>query len=149
MTHKKTAVFDFDGVLMEYHGWNGGKLGEPNPMGLELVRRMKDLGFRIVVQTCRTHLRWGESAMRQYGKIVLWLRDYGVPVDEIELQGKAIGDVYFDDRAVHIPKNFKDWEDTVYLHALPEDATERDLLEYIVEEAYMIAYKSSKDGVQK
>ena len=146
MSHQKTAVFDFDGVLMEYHGFGDGSLGPPNRMGLELADRMYELGFRIVVQTCRTHPQWKDNSHRQYLMILEWLEDYNVPFDHLEYGGKALGDVYFDDRAVHIPKNFEDYEDTVYLHALPEDATKEDLLECIVEEAYMIAYKSSKNG---
>lgn len=146
MTHQKVAVFDFDGVLMEYHGFGDGSLGPPNRMGLELANRMYELGFKIVVQTCRTNPRWGYNSHKQYIMIYEWLQDYDVPFYDLVYEGKAIADVYFDDRAVHIPKNFEDFEDTVYLHALPEDATKEDLLEYIVEEAYMIAYKSSKNN---
>ena len=87
----KNAAFDFDGVLNEYHGWKGeGVFGEPIVKGVELLRRAKDKGYRIVIFTARSEIK----------KIEGWFKEHDIPFDEVT-NTKPPADFYVDDRAVH------------------------------------------------
>lgn len=103
---QKSACIDVDGVLAYYEHYTGEGYGPPNDEGLKLVRMLKDAGYRITIQTCRTHPRWGLAAFeRNYMNLVAWLTLWKVPYDEIDTVGKALAHVYIDDRAVHFPMN--------------------------------------------
>lgn len=103
---KLSVCIDVDGVLANYTHWKEGKLGPPNEEGLKLCHMLKDYGFTIIVQTCRTHPGWGpKQFMEQYYQLLGWLEAWKVPYDWIEVHGKAIAHFYVDDRAVHFPAN--------------------------------------------
>ena len=44
---------DLDGTLAEYHGWNGGEIGEPIPKMLERVKTWLDEGITVKIMTAR------------------------------------------------------------------------------------------------
>jgi hypothetical protein len=96
----KTVCFDFDGVLASYDGWKDGAIGDPIPGGVALLRMCDAVGYRIVIQTCRTHPEHGAGDF-QLRSIKSWLRDYKIPCDYIELDGKAMAHVYVDDRGLY------------------------------------------------
>lgn len=100
---KLTVCLDFDGVLAYYTTWNNS-LGDPNPEGVKLARMLKEKGYNIVVQTCRTHPRW-KTFQEEYSKVLRWLEFNNVPYDHVEIFGKAVAHVYIDDRAVHFKSN--------------------------------------------
>lgn len=103
----KTIVIDFDGVIAEYEGWKDGAIGEPVEGVVKALEHLRALGFRLVIQTCRTHPLWGASnSLTNLLKLVVWLRTNKIPYDEIDLYGKAIGDYYIDDRAIR----FRNWD---------------------------------------
>jgi len=100
------GAFDLDGVLAFYTHYDGPAIGPPNEEGLKLVKLAKDAGHEIIVQTCRTHPRWGMKAFEDtYIRLVAWLKLWKVPYDYIEVEGKALAHYYVDDRGVHFPAN--------------------------------------------
>jgi len=94
-----TVCLDFDGVLAQYEGWKAGEIGDPLEAGVELARLLKESGFSIVIHTCRLHPENGIHDS-QLEKIKTWLRNYKIPFDRIETQGKPIAMFYVDDRAI-------------------------------------------------
>jgi hypothetical protein len=94
----KIVCFDFDGVLASYTEWDGG-IGDPIPGGLDLIRRCRKAGYKIIISTCRTHPQH-DNQIQQYYEIIDWLRVYEVPWDKIDLEGKPTAHVYIDDRGL-------------------------------------------------
>ena len=97
---------DLDGVLAEYHGFGDGQIGKPLELGIKLAERLHDGGFEIVVQSCRTSYGGGRAGEIQRQRMVKWLQAY-LPCARVEIDGKAFGHVYIDDRGVHVNTN---WE---------------------------------------
>jgi len=65
---------DFDGTLAEYHGWNGGKLGNPiEPMVSRVKKWLKD-GQKVKIFTARVSKanRSEEEAIYQEALITAW-----------------------------------------------------------------------------
>lgn len=85
---RKVIAFDFDGVLHEYTGWNGGKLGRAMPGMVEVVRQLLAKGAHVVVHTTRTAEDIGAWLVAQ---------GYG-PLDVYNAKWSRI-DVFVDDRA--------------------------------------------------
>ena len=101
----KTVCLDFDGVLAHYTEWNG-TIGEPNPEGVKLLKKLHEAGYKIVLQSCRWHRDWEEADKRRT-EVGAWLVQNGLAqyIHDIEPGSKALADVYVDDRAVHFPLN--------------------------------------------
>ena len=98
MTYQKTVVVDFDGVLAEYHGWQGEDVfGRPMPYASDALKEFREWGWRIVIWTTRRETR----ALRR------WLKDNDIPYDGIntsahnppDTNSKPIAEVYIDDRS--------------------------------------------------
>ena len=111
---KRICIMDLDGVLAEYHGFGDGEIGKPLELGIRLAERMHDEGFEIVVQSCRTSYGSGRKGEIQRQKIVKWLEAY-LPFARVEINGKAHGDVYFDDRGVNVPMNWENVRNNDYV----------------------------------
>lgn len=86
---RKVIAFDFDGVLHEYHGWNGGALAGPMPGMQDVVARLIAAGAHVVVHTTR-----------KAGDIGPWLaKHYGIPQTDVHNDKWKRIDVFVDDRA--------------------------------------------------
>jgi len=120
----KTVCFDFDGVLAAYDDWKDGTIGEPLPVGVKLLRLCDEAGYRIVIQSCRTHPDHGNK-MLQLGAIKSWLRDYHIPCDYIEIEGKAMAHVYVDDLGLHFDQSMAKQEDDEHTYYLFREIQER------------------------
>lgn len=97
---KKSIVFDFDGVIASYNGWKGfDVLGEPNPTVIEAMRKLKIMGYHIVIFTTRPATQ----------TLVDWLTKHDVPYDDINRNSrnpvmtscKPIYHAFIDDRAIN------------------------------------------------
>lgn len=95
-----TVAIDFDGVLADYHGWQGMEhLDPPIPGAAEFLWRVKWAGYDIVIFSTRGADR--PEAIRA------WLRENGAP-DNIQITNiKPPALVYIDDRAHRFDG---DWE---------------------------------------
>ncbi|MFH2110403.1 MAG: capsular biosynthesis protein [Candidatus Bathyarchaeota archaeon] len=104
-----TICFDLDGVLAEYDGWRGpSHIGKPIPEGVDLAKRLRELGFQIIIFTCRLNGQWpGVDYQKIKRQVEEWLDAHGVPYDRVATQvdGKPFADAYVDDRAIHFPAN--------------------------------------------
>jgi hydroxymethylpyrimidine pyrophosphatase-like HAD family hydrolase len=97
-----TIAVDFDGVLAEYDGWKGPSvLGPPRSDVLEVLRILREEGWKIVVYTTRA-----EEDISGY------LRQHQIPYDEINKKSayrnsgsKPVATVYWDDRALRYTGN--------------------------------------------
>ncbi len=91
--HKKTVAIDFDGVLHTYDkGWQDGEIyGELVPGAGEILGKLSEQGYRLVVFTTRSDQDSVEEALRRWGVLPYF--------DEIT-NIKPIAVAYVDDRAV-------------------------------------------------
>lgn len=102
----KTIAVDMDGVLSQYHGWEGDdKIGFPILGAREGMEELKKLDFHIVVHTTR-----GDAQVKE------WLGRFKVPYDEINVnsaisgqnRGKPVAAIYLDDRAIVFNGSWKE-----------------------------------------
>ena len=86
---RQVIAFDFDGVLHDYHGWNGGTLAGPLPGMLYLVDQLRAEGAYVVIHTTR-----------KAEDIAPWLAKHGFPDLPVYHEKWQRIDVFVDDRAV-------------------------------------------------
>ena len=93
----KTICLDFDGVLAEYHGWEGPHHhGLPLPSAREFLERLRDAGVTVVVLTSRE----GSE------EIKAWFKPHNLPMPSKVTNKKVPANAYVDDRAVHFDGDF-------------------------------------------
>lgn len=95
-THKKTVVFDFDGVIHSYtSGWQGiAEIPDPPVEGIkEAIEEIRAAGFEVVVVSTRSKDPIGSRAVKEY------LKRHEIEVDGI-MATKPPAIVYVDDRAI-------------------------------------------------
>jgi hypothetical protein len=111
-----TIAVDFDGVLAEHDGWKGADtLGSPRMDVIQVLRVLREEGWKIVVHTTRSEMH-----------IVEYLDLHQIPYDEINrnssyhnLGCKPVATIYWDDRALRYSgdashdlntiRNFRTW----------------------------------------
>src|SRR5258708_2390703 len=98
MSNKKILAVDFDGVIHKYsHGWmDGSCYDEPMEGALEMIQKLMEAGYQIVVFTAR----------QPQGDVKDWLEKYNFPVMDITNE-KPMALAYIDDRAIR----FTNWRD--------------------------------------
>jgi hypothetical protein len=89
-----TVQIDFDGTLCSSYGGRG-LLGEPIPSGVELVKELFSMGYRIIILT----------ANPEPDVVGQWLVKHGVPFTAVTSQ-KLPAVAYVDDRAVPFSPSF-------------------------------------------
>lgn len=96
----KTICFDFDGVIASYNGWKGfDVLGKPNQKVIDTMKRLKLMGYWIVIFTTRPATQI----------MIDWLKKYNVTYDDINRNRKSpvmtsckpIYHAIIDDRAIN------------------------------------------------
>lgn len=93
--------------------------GEPKPGGKEALERFKQLGYLILIFSCRTchwhydlypNVKRGEPVMEREAVINMknWLIEHNIPFDEIDdgSRGKADYAFLVDDKAVRFENNW-------------------------------------------
>lgn len=96
----KVVAVDFDGTLFN-EGRDGGFECISN--GREALVRLKSMGCRIVIYTCRTAIADARGDLEQEVMLIeSLLKDHGIPFDEIYMGHKLVADIYIDDRAVDV-----------------------------------------------
>ena len=111
-----TIAVDFDGVIVDYDGWEGSQaFGSPRADVLEALKALRSDGWKIVVHSCRAST-----------EIAQYLVENSIPFDEINQNSsfstggvKPVATVYWDDRAcrysgdarkdLEIIRNFRTW----------------------------------------
>ncbi|HJT86777.1 MAG TPA: hypothetical protein VJ732_02950 [Bryobacteraceae bacterium] len=94
---KPLVCVDLDGVLNAYDGWQGADFFHPpRPGAGEFLKRLNELGYRVVVFT----VRWAPHVER-------WLEHHGLSAYVSEVTDrKPPAHVYVDDRAVCFTGDF-------------------------------------------
>lgn len=93
-----TVCMDFDGVLNHHEvGDPVEKIGAPLTPGIQLAKRIKQAGHRLVILTARPE--------QMHDTIDGWLRGQGVRADEVT-NVKPPAALYIDDRAEKWPQNY-------------------------------------------
>lgn len=125
-TKKTRVAVDLDGVLAQYHGWEGSEIiGPPIPGALEFAKSIAKVAD-IIVFTSRVSEETGDrdavsalSAGQLRIKIVDWLERNKFPFVDVYIgQGKPKVAAFIDDRAVNCspqfdPNAYKDAEKNV------------------------------------
>jgi hypothetical protein len=88
---------DLDGVLNDFDGWKGADyFHPPRPGALQFLKRLNELGYRVVVFT----VRWGPHVEQ-------WLEQWGFRPFVAEVTDKKPpAHVYIDDRAICFSGDF-------------------------------------------
>lgn len=103
---KPTIAVDFDGVL--YTGpWEGSEAPlytDKVMKGAKEAMEILSQKFRLIIFTCRAYsgpTQFGDVALGRPDKVETYLRNMGIPFDEVvKFPGKISADVYLDDKAV-------------------------------------------------
>lgn len=110
----KTIAVDFDDTLHSHtNGWREGQIdGEPLPGAKEAMQKFLDLGYEILIYSCRTSRDvMGKSNGQVFAQKKLmegWLALHQIPYTAIyEGDGKCYAALYIDDRATR----FETWDD--------------------------------------
>lgn len=107
-TKKLRVCLDLDGVLAEYHGWEGADhIGQPLPGALKFAKSVAKLAD-IVIFTGRCSEEPGDRDVIQSTspgqmriKVIAWLEKHGFPFADVYIgQGKPRVHAFIDDRAV-------------------------------------------------
>ena len=107
-TKKLRVCLDLDGVLAEYHGWEGADhIGPPLPGALKFAKSVAKLAD-IVIFTGRCSEEPGDRDVVQSTspgqmriKVIAWLEKHGFPFADVYIgQGKPRVLAFIDDRAV-------------------------------------------------
>lgn len=107
-TKKQRICVDLDGVLAEYHGWEGADhIGQPLPGALQFAKSLAKLAD-IIIFTGRCSDEPGDRDVvkgltpgQMRVKVVDWLEKHGFPFADVYIgQGKPRAAAFIDDRAV-------------------------------------------------
>jgi len=107
-TKKQRICLDLDGVLAEYHGWEGpDHIGQPLPGALQFAKSIAKLAD-IIIFTGRCSDEPGDRDVvkgltpgQMRVKVVDWLEKHGFPFADVYIgQGKPRAAAFIDDRGV-------------------------------------------------
>jgi len=106
--HPAVAI-DFDGTIVKEMKYP--EMGLPEPGVIEAIEYLKNLGFRILIHTCRLN-GWKDDIGVQAAAIANHLTKYGVPYDELVLpgSGKPFAEYYIDNKGLRYTG---DWSEMV------------------------------------
>jgi len=101
MNERPAIAIDLDGTILEYDPPEYPELGEPLPGAADALQALRELGYRVVIHTCRLR-GTPEEVGEQAALITRHLVERGVPFDELFLPGaaKPMAEWYVDDRAI-------------------------------------------------
>jgi len=117
-----TIVVDLDGTILEFdmEKWQKHEhnyYGEPKPGAIETLHKLRAMGHRIVIQTCRIN---NVHINKKYGigdlnrRVHRILRLHQIPYDEVWIdKGKPLGSLYIDDRGFRLEDNWHEVLDFV------------------------------------
>lgn len=113
-----TVAVDLDGTIIDMGLEEWVKLGRRIDVfgkvvdgAVEVLSMLHDLGYRIIIHTCRVteafYSQYGYNKAQAVELVSNILKKLGVPFDEIwAKEGKPVADYYIDDRAI----KFESWK---------------------------------------
>jgi len=125
-------AIDFDGVLRKSNRYDKTSFGEPSDGASNATKKIKDLGYDIIIHTCR-----GEH---EHDEIAEWCEENDIKFDYINhspinrtlklAKNKPNADYYIDDKAIRFEG---DWESVLCQIDKSFEIVELDDLEKIFE----------------
>jgi hydroxymethylpyrimidine pyrophosphatase-like HAD family hydrolase len=124
----KLICIDFDGTICDF---KFPEIGDPKPGVKEALQSFRDMGYRIVIYTCRTCrflpeiFHPDEIDIPQNARTVMlrkgvrdmkdWLDQHEIPYDEIDdgMLGKPLANAYIDDKGIRFDNNWKEIQEWV------------------------------------
>jgi hypothetical protein len=110
MSRLVNIVIDFDGTICEH---DFPRIGSPKPGVKAALTRLKELGFTILIHSCRTATYWQQQnqwgllgSVKEVRRIEAFMEEHEIPYDEIWLPDKKEAAYYVDDRAVSFTDNW-------------------------------------------
>jgi len=115
MNNRPVIAVDLDGTILSYDPPSFPDLGEPLPGAIEGLQAIQNLGYKILIYTCRLK-GTPEEVGAEVAKISKHLTDRGVPFDELFLPGaaKPMAEWYVDDKGLSFQG---DWNEIVEIIA--------------------------------
>lgn len=99
---KETIIFDFDGVIHQYGGWQGPEVidGGPVPGIKEAIKEIRKT-YRVVIYSTRCNSGDRLRCNKTTGQVAIekWLLKHDIEVDEV-VNKKVPAKVMIDDRAI-------------------------------------------------
>lgn len=93
---------DLDGTIARYYKFNGpNKIGEPYPGAKEFIQALIDIGYEVIIFSCRNSPEYADDV--NTGTLVIrnWLMLHDFPDCSIYCgSGKPIADWYIDDKGL-------------------------------------------------
>jgi len=109
--YKKTICLDFDGTISH---WLWPNTGEIQLGAIEAINKLKQLGFKIVISSCRTNSEINFGRTKEQVKVMKnYLNEHKILFDRVDdgKSGKPIADFYVDDRSLEFcPERGKNWD---------------------------------------
>lgn len=104
---RKTIAVDWDGTLVEYHGYKGvGVFGPPIPAMVQRVHQWIRDGHEVIIHTARVSVEHDpQHVMINCKRIDLCLREMGLPLLEITANKYIRISEFWDDRGVGLERN--------------------------------------------
>lgn len=115
MPLQPTIAVDFDGTIVDFRF---PAVGDIKSGVVEALQRFRDLGYHILIYSCRTSKWHSELFAEDDGQPVMerptvksmmhYLDWHGVPYDEVDdgSKGKPLADFYIDDKGVRFENNW-------------------------------------------
>jgi len=104
---KRTIAVDWDGTLVEYHGWKGPTIyGKPIPAMVSRVRQWLSDGCEVLIYTSRVSVEHEPSTvMNELETIDVALHDMGLPPLQVTANKYTRIKEFWDDRGVRVERN--------------------------------------------
>lgn len=104
---------DFDNTLCD---WAFPSIGKEKEEVTAFVRQAKQLGWKIIIHTCRTNKHWGLAREATSYAMIAWLKQKNIPFDAIwgmryynnrwefsdDDVGKPVANFYIDDSSIEL-----------------------------------------------
>jgi len=122
MTFKATICVDFDGTIVEHDP----QLRETSlkPGVRDALTRFQELGFKIVIFSCRSNDKFFEDSAKHVKNMKDILDKGKIPYDEISDSNKPVAVWYIDDKAIPFRN---DWDEiTEFVEIQHKEYIERE-----------------------
>lgn len=104
---RKTIAVDWDGTLVEYHGWSGvGEYGAPIPLMVMRIQNWLKQGHEVLIFTARVSPEHDpQNIEKELAAISTYLLQMNLPILEVTANKYIRISEFWDDRGVGVERN--------------------------------------------